>query len=127
MAMAQIDPAIYDTLLTSGQQIAGMDPQIAYQQELAKRIRAASAMPGMLQSGRIAARPSVFQYLNNLVGGQVAQGKEQSAMDLLTQQQGLRTQQMRDVIAALQRQRMLPNDPSQAPIPTGQQVNEAGY
>lgn len=118
MPMAQIDPSIYDTLLSTGGSISDMDPQIVYQQELAKQLRAGSPMPGMLMSGRLAARPSVFQYLNHALGQGLAAQQERGAVNKQQMQAALRQTQLMEMLRALKGMQA-PQSAEAAPVGVG--------
>jgi len=106
MPMPQIDPSVYDEILSSGQASAQIDPQVLQQVEMAKRLRANSQMPqGAYQSGRRAVAPNPLEYLNHLAGEGVASSRDQKAMQLQMQQQAIHAQQVQQVLKALQAQR----------------------
>lgn len=116
MAMSQIDPSIYDDLLTSGAQIGGMDPQIQMQQAIAQRLRAAGGAPaGAYQSGRRAVAPNPLEYLAGLANQGVAGSREASSTALQQQQKVIQMEQVQKVIQALRqaRQAQVPPTPAQ--------------
>lgn len=112
--MANIDPAIYDQILSAGQQSADLDPQIANQMAIAQRLRVAGQMPGLIHSGGMyggrTVAPSKWAYLASMANNAVAGQQDQTTMGMQKQQSDLRMKQVQAVIAAL---RGSPNTPDQ--------------
>lgn len=121
MAMAQIDPSIYDAILGYGQQTASLDPQIAYQQEIAKQLREYGKTPDVRMSGRRAVAPSPWEYLGAAANRGVASSRDQQAMNLQQQQAALRQLQTQKVLDALRMgQPQTPEQPFSVPGSTPQ-------
>lgn len=99
---AQIDPSVYDAILGYGGQTAAMDPQIEYQQQLAKQLRQAGQMPGLIDAGRRMVAPSKWAFAGALANQAVAGSHERGAMSLQQQQAALRQLQVQKVLDALQ-------------------------
>lgn len=97
----QIDPAIYDQILSNGQLSADQDPQIAYQQQLAKMLRANGKAPGLIDAGRRMVAPSKLEFLGAMANNVVAGNREQQALGLQKDQNALRQQQVQMVLQAL--------------------------
>lgn len=97
----QIDPSIYDNLISTGSEIGGMDPQIAQQQKIAEFLRAQGKAPGLIDSGRRMVAPSKMAYLGALANQGVAYSRDNQAMGLQQQQQALRQKQVQTVLDAL--------------------------
>jgi hypothetical protein len=101
MPMSQIDPAIYDSILTGGAQIGQLDPQIAYQQALAQQIRQQTMMPNMpYMSGRRASAPNPLEYLSHAYGQYTAGSQDRSTMALQQEQARIRAAQNQQVVDA---------------------------
>lgn len=114
-----IDPSVYDTLLSTGQQSANLDPQIAQQMAMAQRLRAEGQVPqgvrtGGMYGGRYVA-PNKMAYLGALANQGVAQSKDQDVLALQQQQSDLRNQQVRAVLQALLKNGQLPPSANGAP------------
>lgn len=118
--MPQIDPAIYDQILSGAQQSADLDPQIAFQQKLAEQLRQAGATPQTRMSGHRAVAPHFLEYLgagaNQAVGGMAGQ----KALGMQRNQSAIHQQQVQQVLQALRAM--------QAPQPQQQQpMTGTGY
>lgn len=101
MPMQQIDPAIYDDILGYGQSAGNLDPQIAAQQAMAQRLRAAGAAPNVRMSGRRAVAPSGLEYLGAMVNQGMAGSADRNTQGLQAQQAALRQLQVQRVLDAL--------------------------
>lgn len=97
----QIDPSVYDDLLSTGGQIGSIDPQIAQQQKMAEFLRSQGKMPGLMDTGRRVVAPSKLAYLGALANQGVAYSRDNQAMGLQQQQAALRQQQVQKVLDAL--------------------------
>lgn len=101
MPMQQIDPSIYDDILGYGQSVGNLDPQIATQQAMAQRLRAAGAAPQSRMSGRRAVAPSGMEYFGALVNQGMAGNADRNTQGLQAQQAALRQLQVQRVLDAL--------------------------
>ena len=129
MSMPQIDPAIYDSILTGGSQIGQLDPQIAQQRAMAEYIRHTfGAPPQSRMSGRRASAPGWMEMLGGLTAQGVAGGRDREALAGQQQQAALRAKQVQDVLAYLKSQNgQAPVQDDQQGIPSGQMVNPRGF
>lgn len=118
---AQIDPAIYDAILQGGGQIGQLDPQVQYAQMMAKNLRSAGQMPGLIDAGRRMVAPSKLAFLGALANQGVAGARDQEAMGLQQQQATLRQAQVQQVLAAL-RQAQGGQQPPQGMAPQSPQL-----
>lgn len=97
----QIDPQIYNDLISSGGQIGAMDPQIAQQQKMADLLRKQGQVPGLIDAGRRMVAPSKMAYLGALAQQGVAGQNDRKTVDLQQQQIALRQAQVQKVLDAL--------------------------
>lgn len=128
MSMPQIDPRIYDAILSGGDQIGQLDPQIVQQQKMAEYLRHTfGAPPQTRMSGRIASAPHWMELLGGLTAHGVAGARDREALLGQQQQQRLRSKQVQDVLGYLKMAQggALPDD--QQPIPSDQMINPRGF
>jgi len=97
------DNDLFAALLESGQQIGSLDPQIAYQQAMSQRLRAAGATPQMRMSGRIASAPRGLEYLGALVNQGMAGNQDRQVLAAQQQQNAMRNAQVQQVLDYLRR------------------------
>ncbi len=128
MSMPQIDPSIYDLLLSQGNQSGLLDPEIERQQKIAEYLRKTMGGPPQSRmSGRIASAPGWVEMLGGLANQGVAAGKDREVVDMRKRQEDLRYQQAQRVLDYLKSQGGQQKPDDQIPIPPGQMVNPRGY
>jgi len=123
MSMPQIDPSVYDDVLTYGNASAQMNPEIERQKKLAEYLRTVlGAAPQTRMSGRRASAPHWMEMMGALAAQGGAAMKDADVSQQQQTQQRFQAHQVQRVLEALKAQQAAQQGPMQMYPPVGNNI-----